>query len=162
MKTAEELYKLVNKESDDWLEEMIKEKMKDKEFFITLSEVDFFNLATSKFKDTPTKESVHSFKKYLKEIGYMVEVESKLVYGCYIGDTYYYISWRQPSVKKWLELLSQIKTLKNEKDTLERKIENCRTSENNLQRTNYLLENENEELKKHLESMNPSLRKWFR
>ena len=38
MKTAEELYKLVNKESDDWLEEMIREKMKDNEFFITLSE----------------------------------------------------------------------------------------------------------------------------
>ena len=161
MKTAEELYKLVNKESDDWLEEMIKEKMKDKEFFITLSEVDFSNLAISKFKDTSTKESVHSFKKYLKEIGYMVEVETKLVYGCYIGDTYY-ISWRQPSVKKWLELLNRIETLKNEKDTLEREIEIYRASENNLQCKNSLLENENKELKKQLESTNPSLRKWFR
>ena len=126
--------------------------MKDNEFFITLSEVDFFNLAISKFKDTPPKESVHSFKKYLKEIGYMVEVETKLVYG-YIGDTYYYISWRQPSVKKWLELLNRIETLKNEKDTLERKLEICRVSENNLQCKNSLLEKQ---------STDPLLRKWFR
>ena len=135
--------------------------MKDNEFFITLSEVDFFNLAISKFKDTPTKESVHSFKKYLKEIGYMVEVETKLFHG-YIGDTYYYISWRQPSVKKWLELLNQIETLKNEKDTLERRIETCRASENNLQCENIILKNENKELKKQLEITNPLLRKWFR
>lgn len=94
MKTAEELYKLVNKESD-WLEEMIKEKMKDKEFFITLSEVDFFNLAISKFKDYSNQRECTLLQKYLKEIGYMVEVETKLVYGCYIGDTYYYISWLQ-------------------------------------------------------------------
>lgn len=157
MKTAEELYKLVNKESDDWLEEMIKEKMKDNEFFITLSEVDFFNLAMKKFKDTPTKESVHSFKKYLKEIGYMVETNTELLCGYYTGDTYhtgdtyYYISWRQPSVKRWLELLSEVETLKNKKNILERKLRVCRG-----------VENENEELKKQLESTNPLLRKWFR
>ena len=162
MKTAEELYKLVNKESEEWLEDVIKKRMEEGYFFACLTEREFVDLAMKKYKKLPTEDSVSSLVEHLEKLGYGIETRIELHLNYYVGDKFYYIVWKPYGIKKWLEMEEKI-----EKSSLE--IENQKMQINhledkvrefdNLKLENKLLNTENRSLKKQLEE---PVKKWFK
>ena len=162
MRSAEELYKLVNKESEEWLEEVIKKRMEAGYFFACLTEREFVNFAMKKYKNSSTEDSVHSLVEHLEKIGYGIETRIEFHRNYYGGDKFYYIVWKPYGIKKWLEMEGRIKKLSLETEDQKMKIghlEDKVREFDNLKLENKLLNTENKSLKKQLDE---PVRKWFK